>query len=115
MTNEVASWIRNRLGTLREVDMDSNGPIWGSSIRIRVAIDVTFPLKRAMKIRTMLGDEQFVTFTYERLPATYVDALVISHGPVNFNFRRVLLIWVRILCLVRGCRLTLRWSHRVAQ
>ncbi|KAL0433135.1 UNVERIFIED_CONTAM: hypothetical protein Slati_2647800 [Sesamum latifolium] len=37
-------------------------------MRIRVAIDITKPLKRALKIRTVLSNEQVVTFTYERLP-----------------------------------------------
>ncbi|KAL0292084.1 UNVERIFIED_CONTAM: hypothetical protein Scaly_2605700 [Sesamum calycinum] len=37
-------------------------------MRLRVAIDVTKPLPRVLKIRTVLGDEHTVTFTYERLP-----------------------------------------------
>ncbi|KAK4406432.1 hypothetical protein Sango_0649700 [Sesamum angolense] len=31
---------------------------WGSSVRIRVAIDVTKPLRCALKLRTVLGDER---------------------------------------------------------
>ncbi|KAL0327910.1 UNVERIFIED_CONTAM: putative mitochondrial protein [Sesamum calycinum] len=50
------------------VDLDSSGEVWGSSVRIRATIDITKLLKRALKIRTVLGDEQLVTFTYERLP-----------------------------------------------
>ncbi|KAK4395316.1 hypothetical protein Sango_1685900 [Sesamum angolense] len=56
------------LGKLKEVDLDSNGEVWGASVRVRVAIDITKPLKRALKLRTVLGDEILVTFTYERLP-----------------------------------------------
>ncbi|KAL0357699.1 UNVERIFIED_CONTAM: hypothetical protein Scaly_1455600 [Sesamum calycinum] len=37
-------------------------------MRLRVAIDVTKPLPRALKIRTILGDEHIVMFSYERLP-----------------------------------------------
>ncbi|KAL0430277.1 UNVERIFIED_CONTAM: hypothetical protein Sradi_0653700 [Sesamum radiatum] len=48
--------------------MDSMGNVWGSSMRIRVFVDVTKPLKRVLKIRTTLGDEQLLSFTYERLP-----------------------------------------------
>ncbi|KAL0387734.1 UNVERIFIED_CONTAM: hypothetical protein Sradi_2655200 [Sesamum radiatum] len=68
MTSEVCSFIGNKLGQLKEVDLDSNGEVWGSSIRIRVAIDTSKPLKRVLKLRTVLGDEHLVTFTYERLP-----------------------------------------------
>ncbi|KAL0317200.1 UNVERIFIED_CONTAM: hypothetical protein Sangu_2134300 [Sesamum angustifolium] len=36
-------------------------------VRIRVSIDVSKPLKRALKLHIVLGDENLVTFTYERL------------------------------------------------
>ncbi|KAK4426957.1 hypothetical protein Salat_1464500 [Sesamum alatum] len=68
MTKKVDSWIGNRLGKLKKVDMGPNGIMWGLSIRIRVAIDTTKPLRHVLKIRTILGDEQLVTFIYERLP-----------------------------------------------
>ncbi|KAL0357535.1 UNVERIFIED_CONTAM: hypothetical protein Scaly_1439200, partial [Sesamum calycinum] len=51
-----------------DVDVDGGGEAWGSYVWMRVAIDITKPLTRALKIRTVLGDEQLVTFTYERLP-----------------------------------------------
>ncbi|KAL0347721.1 UNVERIFIED_CONTAM: hypothetical protein Scaly_1788100 [Sesamum calycinum] len=68
MNQDVASYIGRKLGKVKEVDRDSSGDIWGSSVRIRVSIDITKPLKRALKLRTVLGDEHLVTFTYERLP-----------------------------------------------
>ncbi|KAL0285924.1 UNVERIFIED_CONTAM: hypothetical protein Sangu_2757600 [Sesamum angustifolium] len=67
MTKEVASFIRNGLGKFKEVDLDKNGEVWVSSVHIRVALDITKPVKRALKICTVLGDEQLVSFTYERL------------------------------------------------
>ncbi|KAL0416806.1 UNVERIFIED_CONTAM: hypothetical protein Slati_3512500 [Sesamum latifolium] len=68
MTKDVATWIGNRLGKLKDVEIEPNGEVWGSSLRIRVAVNITKPLKRAMKIQTVLGDEQLLRFTYERLP-----------------------------------------------
>ncbi|KAK4394020.1 hypothetical protein Sango_1872800 [Sesamum angolense] len=68
MTKDVVSFIGNKLGKFKEVELDSNGEAWGSSIRIRVTIDITKPLKQVLKIRTVLGDDHLVTFTYERLP-----------------------------------------------
>ncbi|KAL0299111.1 UNVERIFIED_CONTAM: hypothetical protein Sradi_6570900 [Sesamum radiatum] len=67
MNQEVASFIGNKLGIFKEVERDRNGEIWGSSVRIRVSIDVSKPLKRALKLRIVLGDENLVIFTYERL------------------------------------------------
>ncbi|KAL0458851.1 UNVERIFIED_CONTAM: hypothetical protein Slati_0512300 [Sesamum latifolium] len=37
-------------------------------MRMRVSIDVTKPLKRVFKLRTTLGDELLLSFTYEKLP-----------------------------------------------
>ncbi|KAL0399532.1 UNVERIFIED_CONTAM: hypothetical protein Sradi_2296500 [Sesamum radiatum] len=68
MTKEIATFIGNKLGKFKDVDSDSFGEVWGSSVRIRAAIDVTQPLKRALKVRTVLGDEHLISFTYERLP-----------------------------------------------
>ncbi|KAK4421869.1 hypothetical protein Salat_2137500 [Sesamum alatum] len=68
MTIDVATTIGNRLGHTGDVDQDKNGAVWGSSVRIRASIDITKPLKRALKIRIIFRDEQLVTFTYERLP-----------------------------------------------
>ncbi|KAL0451732.1 UNVERIFIED_CONTAM: hypothetical protein Slati_1151300, partial [Sesamum latifolium] len=55
MTKEVASFVGNHLGRFIDVDMDNSGHVWGSSLRIRVSLDVTKPLKRVIKIRTVLG------------------------------------------------------------
>ncbi|KAL0454591.1 UNVERIFIED_CONTAM: hypothetical protein Slati_0798300 [Sesamum latifolium] len=68
MTKELCSFIGNKLGRFKDVDLDEKGESWGSSVRVRVSVDVTKPLKRALKVRTVLGDEQLITFTYERLP-----------------------------------------------
>ncbi|KAK4387776.1 hypothetical protein Sango_2384200 [Sesamum angolense] len=68
MTTEIASFIAAKIGRLKDCD-SSKGPLsWGSFMRLRVAIDVTKPLPRVLKIRTVLGDEHTVTFTYKRLP-----------------------------------------------
>ncbi|KAL0421421.1 UNVERIFIED_CONTAM: putative mitochondrial protein [Sesamum latifolium] len=61
----------NRLGKFKEVDLDKNGEAWGSFLRVRVALDITKPLKRALKLHTILGDEQLISFSYERLPNFY--------------------------------------------
>ncbi|KAL0439195.1 UNVERIFIED_CONTAM: hypothetical protein Slati_2402500 [Sesamum latifolium] len=49
------------------MDMEESRRAWGASLRIRVAINVTNPLIRALRVRTTLGDALLVSFTYERL------------------------------------------------
>ncbi|KAL0394735.1 UNVERIFIED_CONTAM: hypothetical protein Slati_4439700 [Sesamum latifolium] len=68
MNMRIASFIGNKIGKFRDMDMDSEGTAWGATMRIKVAINVMLPLPQALKIRTTMGEEQLVTFTYERLP-----------------------------------------------
>ncbi|KAL0456836.1 UNVERIFIED_CONTAM: hypothetical protein Slati_1022800 [Sesamum latifolium] len=68
MTKEVATFIGNRIGCLCDSDQQKEPEAWGSFMRLRVTMDVTKPLPRVLKIRTVLGDEQLVSFSYERLP-----------------------------------------------
>ncbi|KAL0359841.1 UNVERIFIED_CONTAM: hypothetical protein Sangu_0833500 [Sesamum angustifolium] len=44
------------------------GKVWRSSVQMTVTLDITKPLTRALKVRTVLGDEQLISFSYERLP-----------------------------------------------
>ncbi|KAL0453409.1 UNVERIFIED_CONTAM: hypothetical protein Slati_1319000 [Sesamum latifolium] len=64
----MATFNGNQIGRFIDVDMDGAGQVWGSSMRIRVSVDVTKPLKRVLKIHATLGDEQLLSFSYERLP-----------------------------------------------
>ncbi|KAL0433562.1 UNVERIFIED_CONTAM: hypothetical protein Slati_2690500 [Sesamum latifolium] len=63
----VASFIGDSLGKFRDLEMDDSGRTWGSTIHMRVAINVTEPLLRALRVCTPMGDELVVSFTYERL------------------------------------------------
>ncbi|KAL0409698.1 UNVERIFIED_CONTAM: hypothetical protein Sradi_1904200 [Sesamum radiatum] len=68
MTRDVAEFIGNQLVKFIDVNMDDKFVSWGSSLRIRVALNVDKPLQRVLKLRTTLGDEKLLSFTYERLP-----------------------------------------------
>ncbi|KAL0410750.1 UNVERIFIED_CONTAM: hypothetical protein Slati_3664700 [Sesamum latifolium] len=67
MTMKIAALIGNKIGRFRDLELEESGRVWGASLRIRVVIDVTQPLFRALRIHTTLGDELDVSFTYERL------------------------------------------------
>ncbi|KAK4426379.1 hypothetical protein Salat_1406500 [Sesamum alatum] len=65
-TKEIAELIGNQLSIFREVDFDHGGQSWGSAFRICVGLNVLN--MRVLKLRTTLGPESAITFTYERLP-----------------------------------------------
>ncbi|KAL0378797.1 UNVERIFIED_CONTAM: hypothetical protein Sradi_3185200 [Sesamum radiatum] len=65
MINEISAFIGTKLGRFKDIDLGSSGEAWGSSVRVRVAIDITKPLKWALKVRIVLGDDHLITFTYE--------------------------------------------------
>ncbi|KAK4428769.1 hypothetical protein Salat_1176800 [Sesamum alatum] len=68
MTKEIAKFIENQIGGFIDVESDNNNGIWGSSLRIRVSLNITKPLKRVLRIRTSMGEDQLISFTYEKLP-----------------------------------------------
>ncbi|KAL0412201.1 UNVERIFIED_CONTAM: hypothetical protein Slati_3809800 [Sesamum latifolium] len=63
----IATIIGNSLGRFRDMEMDDTGRAWGTTLRIRVSLDVTAPLKRALRLCTTRGEEHLVSLTYERL------------------------------------------------
>ncbi|KAK4412450.1 hypothetical protein Salat_2892100 [Sesamum alatum] len=68
MAKEIAAFIGNQLGMFRDVELDKGGQGWGSSLCIRVSLDVNKHLKRIMKMHSVMGNESVISFTYERLP-----------------------------------------------
>ncbi|KAK4394419.1 Nitrate reductase [NADH] [Sesamum angolense] len=89
ITQEIDVFIGNRLEKFKEVDLDRNGEVLGSSICIWVALDITKPFKRALKLHTVLGDDHLIFFTYERLQNfCYLCGCLGTSCGVSFNFKR---------------------------
>ncbi|KAL0361309.1 UNVERIFIED_CONTAM: hypothetical protein Sradi_3815400 [Sesamum radiatum] len=63
----VAFLIGNTLEKFWDMEMEEFGKAWGSSLRIKVAINVTQPLVCVLLVCTTMGEELVVSFTYERL------------------------------------------------
>ncbi|KAL0305062.1 UNVERIFIED_CONTAM: hypothetical protein Sangu_3053900 [Sesamum angustifolium] len=55
MTKEIATFIGNKLGKFKYVDLDGNGEVWGSSVRMRDALDITKLLTRALKAIALMS------------------------------------------------------------
>ncbi|KAL0408317.1 UNVERIFIED_CONTAM: hypothetical protein Sradi_1766100 [Sesamum radiatum] len=64
----MAKHIGNHIGRYLDIEHHENGFGWSSTFKIRIALDVTRPLKRALRLRNDQGDNKLVTFTYDRLP-----------------------------------------------
>ncbi|KAK4415198.1 hypothetical protein Salat_2627000 [Sesamum alatum] len=67
-TVEVVRYIGNYLGSWSDSDSIDRDIYWFETIRIHVNINVTLPLKSALKLRSESGEECVVRFSYERLP-----------------------------------------------
>jgi hypothetical protein len=67
MNKEVGNKIGETLGKVEEVDVSGEGPGRGSSLRIKILIDITKPLERGRAL-WLNGKMVWVNFRYEKLP-----------------------------------------------
>ncbi|KAL2247039.1 UNVERIFIED_CONTAM: hypothetical protein Sindi_2556200 [Sesamum indicum] len=66
MTFDIASLTGNKIGIFCDMETENSGKVWGASMRIRVTLNVTLPLYRALRICATFGEEFMVSFTYKR-------------------------------------------------
>ncbi|KAL0451434.1 UNVERIFIED_CONTAM: hypothetical protein Slati_1121500 [Sesamum latifolium] len=65
----VASLIGNRIGSFQDLEVDNSGCSWGASLRIRVGLNVSKPLKTVLKdiltntVRSELGFRELIDAT----------------------------------------------------
>ncbi|XP_031092241.1 uncharacterized protein At4g02000-like [Ipomoea triloba] len=76
----VVSAIGGYLGTLIQTDERNFDGSMRTYYRVRVAIDVTKPLKKQMKLKKDNGTWAVVDFRYERLPTFCFICGIIGHG-----------------------------------
>lgn len=67
MSEGVGKQLGDFIGKFIEYDVNNNSVLWRSYMRIRVAVDVRYPLKRCKKIRKPGGEWFLTNFKYERL------------------------------------------------
>jgi hypothetical protein len=67
INKEVGNKIGETLGKVEEVDVSGEGPGRGSSLRIKIHIDITKPLERGRAL-WLNGKMVWVNFRYEKLP-----------------------------------------------
>ncbi|KAL0449074.1 UNVERIFIED_CONTAM: hypothetical protein Slati_1463800 [Sesamum latifolium] len=67
MSLNMAEFIGNQLVQFRDIELDSGGRFWNLSLRIRVGLNANKPLRRLLKLHTVMGAESTISFTYEWL------------------------------------------------
>ena len=67
MSEGVGKQLGQFLGEFLEYDAGNSSACWRSYMRIRVRIDVWYPLKRWKKVRNGQGESIMLLFKYERL------------------------------------------------
>ncbi|TXG72781.1 hypothetical protein EZV62_001360 [Acer yangbiense] len=72
MTNEIGEFLRRIIGDLVDIDVGMTGECFSKYLRVRVAIDVSKPLKRFLRM-DLSGDdsESLLLLRYEKLPKYY--------------------------------------------
>lgn len=77
---KVAKKIGNNLGEFLEMDTNRNDTYWGNSIRIRVKLDISKPLRRGFMLRSEESEKAYwVTIRYERIPEFCFQCGIIGH------------------------------------
>ncbi|KAL0429540.1 UNVERIFIED_CONTAM: hypothetical protein Sradi_0580000 [Sesamum radiatum] len=64
----MAEFIGGKIGKFLEYELHEHGLNWSPTMRMRVAMNISKPLKRAMRLCSPTGESFLVTFSYERLP-----------------------------------------------
>ncbi|KAL0321162.1 UNVERIFIED_CONTAM: hypothetical protein Sradi_5377700 [Sesamum radiatum] len=64
----MAEFIGGKIGKFLEYELHEHVLNWSPTMRMRVAMNISKPLKRAMRLCSPTGESFLVTFSYERLP-----------------------------------------------
>lgn len=79
MTRTMAHMLGSTIGSVEEVDCDNNNEWTGPFMRLRVAIKITKPLRRGVKLRTSEDTAAWCPILYEKLPDLCFRCGMIGH------------------------------------
>ncbi|TXG63910.1 hypothetical protein EZV62_010904 [Acer yangbiense] len=80
MTKEMGEFLGQLISELVDIDVRVSGECFGKYIRLKVAIDISKPLKRFPRIELVEGEESILLLRYERLSEYYFHCGIISHS-----------------------------------
>ncbi|TXG57031.1 hypothetical protein EZV62_018344 [Acer yangbiense] len=80
MTKEMGDFLGQLIGELVDIDIGVTGECFGKYIHLKVAIDISKPLKRFLRIELVEREESILLLRYERLPEYYFRCGIIGHS-----------------------------------
>ncbi|TXG66887.1 hypothetical protein EZV62_008162 [Acer yangbiense] len=88
MTKEMGEFIGHLIGELRDIDVGITGECFGKYMRLKVAVDVSKPLKRFLRLELEKGKESILLLRYEKLPEYCFHCGIIGHSYQDCGQRR---------------------------
>ncbi|KAK3218379.1 hypothetical protein Dsin_012349 [Dipteronia sinensis] len=80
MANEMSKYLGQLIGELVDIDVGVTGECFGKYMWIKVAIDVSKPLKRFLRVELLnKGEESLLLLRYEKLPEYCFHCGIIGH------------------------------------
>ncbi|TXG63892.1 hypothetical protein EZV62_010886 [Acer yangbiense] len=80
MTREMGEFIGQLIGELVDIDVGVTGECFGKYMHLKVAIDVSKPLKRFLILELVKGEEYLLLLRYEKLPEYCFHYGIIGHS-----------------------------------
>ncbi|TXG67284.1 hypothetical protein EZV62_008559 [Acer yangbiense] len=80
MTKEMGEFLGQLIGELVDIDVGVTGECFGKYIHLKVAIDISKPLKKFLRIELVEGEESILLLRYERLPEYCFRCGIIGHS-----------------------------------
>ncbi|KAL5576704.1 hypothetical protein UlMin_018403 [Ulmus minor] len=81
MNRECAEILGNNIGNLVEVAVGDKGDCWGWYLRLKIAIDISKPLKRVVRLCLREGEApEMLLLQYERLPNLCYRCGLLGHS-----------------------------------
>ncbi|TXG72823.1 hypothetical protein EZV62_001402 [Acer yangbiense] len=81
MTKEMGEFLGRLIGDLVDIDVGSTGECFGKFMRMRVAIDISKPLKRFLRVDLADdGEESLLLLRYKGLPEFCFNCGLVGHS-----------------------------------
>ncbi|TXG69026.1 hypothetical protein EZV62_003961 [Acer yangbiense] len=88
MTKEMSEFLGQLIGELIDIDVGVTGECFGKYLRLKVAIDISQPLKRFLRLELTKGEESLLLLRYEKLSEYCFHCGIIGHSHQECHNRK---------------------------
>ncbi|TXG46182.1 hypothetical protein EZV62_028316 [Acer yangbiense] len=89
MTKEMGEFLGQLIGELVDIDVGVTGECFGKYLRLKVAIDISKPLKRFLRLELVKGEKSILLLRYEKLPIYCFHCGFIGHSHQECSNKKV--------------------------